>query len=57
MPEDAGERKLLQFKLFCSFFCITDRSNRGACTPKNFPGPVGVGEWVGVIELAENKAN
>ena len=36
VPEDAGERKLLQFKLFhFFFFFITDRSYRGACAPKN----------------------
>ena len=37
VPEDAGERKLLQFKLFrfFFFFCMTDRSYRGACAPKN----------------------
>ena len=35
VPDDAGERKLLHFKLFPSFFCMTDRSYRGACAPKN----------------------
>ena len=37
-PEDAGERKLLQFKLFCFFFVffIIDRSYRGACAPKKY---------------------